>query len=121
MSTTAVPSEYTLLLDAHQVVVYPQVTLLTVYLLYGVYILLFGLCVHILRYGPIFHYRKLYLTSTILLFFLSSTTVAVETITMLQQSIVKFDAVNTQEYSGLIQYIQRDAYIRNKAFRLYGG
>ncbi|KAJ8075337.1 hypothetical protein PM082_019675 [Marasmius tenuissimus] len=77
MSTTAVPSEYTLLLDAHQVVVYPQVTLLTVYLLYGVYILLFGLCVHILRYGPIFHYRKLYLTSTILLFFLSSTTVAV--------------------------------------------
>ena len=42
------------------------------------------------------------------MFFLSSITVIVETIIMLQQSVVKFDTVKTQDYSGLIRYVIHD-------------
>ncbi|KAJ8088164.1 hypothetical protein PM082_013715 [Marasmius tenuissimus] len=98
------PHEYLPLLEADQVIVYPQVTLLIVYFVYGTYALLFGLCIYILRRGPAFHHQKLYVIWTILMFSTASSEMVIETIRVFHSSMAYFAAVKAQDYLGLDQH-----------------
>ncbi|KAJ8088137.1 hypothetical protein PM082_013688 [Marasmius tenuissimus] len=96
------------LLEAFHVIVYPQITLLISYLIYGAYVLLFALCVYTLRRGPVFYHQTPYMTCTILLFVLSSIMIVVVTIQILYQSLIEFNTAKSQDYQKLDKHVIRD-------------
>ncbi|KAJ8088147.1 hypothetical protein PM082_013698 [Marasmius tenuissimus] len=88
-SNTTFPDEYLPLLGVGQVITVPIVTVMVMYIVYGFYVLLFGLCMYVLRRGRLRH-RNLYMSWTSMLFLLSTLSVIVETIYVLHRSSVRY-------------------------------
>ncbi|EEB99423.1 hypothetical protein MPER_00905, partial [Moniliophthora perniciosa FA553] len=103
MSST-IPEELAPLLSVQRTVVFPIATFSALYFFYGLYVVLFGACVHMMRSrhpGDEKLNRNLYLSLTVLLFVFSTIYVVVYTIDESTGSIVRFNAVETHEYQPL--------------------
>ncbi|KAJ8075339.1 hypothetical protein PM082_019798 [Marasmius tenuissimus] len=96
------PDEYSPLLQVRQVVEYPIVTVLVMCIIYGFHILLFGLCVYVLRRGTI-RRRNLYMAWTSILFMLATSSVIVETMLVLRSSSVRYLSVKNHDYQGVYE------------------
>ncbi|KAG7088994.1 hypothetical protein E1B28_012940 [Marasmius oreades] len=97
-------------LTAQQVVILPIATLSAIFLVYGVYAIIFGLCIQIL------HRRKqsqlgLYRICTIVLFILASIRVVLDTYGYTRQAIIDFLAAKTRDYEPLDNYLGDDGQI----------
>ena len=79
----------------------------------GIYIIIFGLCIHILfrrrASGSSGSDSGLYLTCTIALFVLATVAVAAETFGLAQQTIVGFQASKTRDFDLLLEYLRQDS------------
>ncbi|KAK1223224.1 hypothetical protein PQX77_013903 [Marasmius sp. AFHP31] len=95
-------------LTAELVIVHPIVTLSAMFLVYGMYIIVFGSCTSILyrRKGPSF---GLYMTCTICLFVLASITIGFEVFGEINQTLVGFRALKTRDLEPLVRYMQHDS------------
>ncbi|EEB96992.1 hypothetical protein MPER_03778, partial [Moniliophthora perniciosa FA553] len=96
------------LLSVQRVLVLPIVTLLITYLLYGFYILLFGICVYMMRGRQAVGerlYRNMYLSLTVILFVLTTVFIVDYTIVIvLSESIVYFTVVKTRDSRTYVEY-----------------
>ncbi|KAK1217712.1 hypothetical protein PQX77_019632 [Marasmius sp. AFHP31] len=99
-NSATLPNEYLPLLKVGKVITYPIVTVMVTCIIYGFYVLLFGLCVYVLQRGDV-HHRKLYTTWTSLLFLLSTSMVVVETVYELHESSVRYLFVKDHDDRGI--------------------
>ncbi|KAK1223918.1 hypothetical protein PQX77_013197 [Marasmius sp. AFHP31] len=94
-------------LTAETVIVQVVATLSSMFLVYGLYTIIFGLCIHVL-------YRRkqsgtgLYPTCTIALFALATLFVSAEAFGLTRQSIVYFRALKARDYEPLNEYLLQD-------------
>ncbi|KAK1223528.1 hypothetical protein PQX77_013605 [Marasmius sp. AFHP31] len=86
-----------------QVVLYPAGTILAMYLVYGLYIPIFGCALCMLRRQD-FKHRKLYMTCTIALFVISTCMVIDDTIFTIDVAKRQFGALKNQDWEPYIQY-----------------
>ncbi|KAK1220539.1 hypothetical protein PQX77_016679 [Marasmius sp. AFHP31] len=93
-------------LTVQAVVVMPIATLSAELLLYGMYAILFGLCMHILRQRR--SCLGLYSVCTILLFAFATLYVASDIYSTTQQAIIDFEAAKTQDLEPLARYLNQD-------------
>uniref|UniRef100_A0A0W0FSY0 Integral membrane protein n=1 Tax=Moniliophthora roreri TaxID=221103 RepID=A0A0W0FSY0_MONRR len=110
MSSTT-PEELAPYLSIKETIVYPIVTLSAMYFVYGLYVLIFGTYVYITgkcQQGNGSHNSRLYLSLTITLFTLSTILVMVYTRFYIVDSIVRFNAVKTQDYDQLVNFLTYD-------------
>ncbi|KAK1223924.1 hypothetical protein PQX77_013203 [Marasmius sp. AFHP31] len=90
------------------VIVSPIATLSLMFLVYGIYTVVFGLCTHVL-------YRRkrsgsgIYLICTISLFVLATFYVVPSAVGLARQSAIVFTAAKTREYEPLLAYLEQDA------------
>ncbi|KAJ8088173.1 hypothetical protein PM082_013724 [Marasmius tenuissimus] len=103
MSNSTLFDRYLPLLQVGQVITLPVVTVLVMCIVYGFYVLLFGLCVYVLQRGEI-HRRKLYITWTSILFLLSTSTVVAEMMLALNASTVKYVSVKDNNLRALQEF-----------------
>ncbi|KAJ8077834.1 hypothetical protein PM082_002274 [Marasmius tenuissimus] len=94
-------------ITVQEVVVAPIATLSTMFVVYGMYTIIFGLCMQVL------HRRKtaksgLYLTCTISLFVLANIYVWAAVWGMARQTILYFRAAKTRDYEPLAEYLVHD-------------
>ncbi|KAF9259787.1 hypothetical protein L218DRAFT_632900 [Marasmius fiardii PR-910] len=101
---TEAPSQYLPLFDVENVVIVPNVTLSIMYFVYGLYTLLFGLCIYVLRRGPAFHLQNLYVSVTAILFVVSTCMVAAETAMQIQQTVVLFNSTKTRDFLPFLKF-----------------
>ncbi|KAJ8077627.1 hypothetical protein PM082_002059 [Marasmius tenuissimus] len=92
-------------LTVQNIIVEPIATLTSLFLVYGMYIIIFGLSVHVL------HRRKvtasgLYMACTVSLFLLASLYVVSETVGLTRQAVVEFRALRTGDYDSLMRYLR---------------
>ncbi|KAJ8079408.1 hypothetical protein PM082_021916 [Marasmius tenuissimus] len=94
-------------LSVQSVIIKPIATLSSIFLVYGIYIIAFGLCTNILyhRKAPSF---GLYMTCTICLFILATTCIAIETFVVVSQALLVFHASKTRDFGPLLKYLQHD-------------
>ncbi|KAK1234427.1 hypothetical protein PQX77_002367 [Marasmius sp. AFHP31] len=89
------------------VIVLPIATFLLVFLVYGMYIIILGLCIHLLlhrkRSGS-----RLYLACTVSLSALGSLCVASQAYDFTRQAIIEFRAAKTQDLEPLENYLNHD-------------
>ncbi|ESK91921.1 hypothetical protein Moror_10423 [Moniliophthora roreri MCA 2997] len=110
MSSTT-PEELAPYLSIKETIVYPIVTLSAMYFVYGLYVLIFGTYVYITgkcQQGNGSHNSRLYLSLTITLFTLCTILVMVYTRFYIVDSIVRFNAVKTQDYDQLVNFLTYD-------------
>ncbi|KAJ8090852.1 hypothetical protein PM082_024772 [Marasmius tenuissimus] len=94
-------------LTVENVIVVPIVTLATIFLLYGMYTIIFGLCIHIL-------YRRkqsssgLYLPCTMMLFALATLYMAMDAFGYTRQAMTTFRASKTRDFKPYLQYLPQD-------------
>ncbi|EEB89097.1 hypothetical protein MPER_12850 [Moniliophthora perniciosa FA553] len=96
---------------ANEVIVFPISTLSVMYSIYGFYVLLFGVCFHMMRrQGPDGEQlnASLYLWLAIILFLLTTIFVVAYTMSQIHQTLVFFAAAKTGDYERLAQYLTRD-------------
>ncbi|KAJ8088144.1 hypothetical protein PM082_013695 [Marasmius tenuissimus] len=105
MSTTnfTLPDGVLPLLQVEKVITFPIVTVLVMCIVYGFYVLLFGLCVYVLRRSDILH-RELYTICISILFLLSTSVVVMRTTMALHSSSVTYLSVRNNDYQGLREY-----------------
>ncbi|KAF9259788.1 hypothetical protein L218DRAFT_873827 [Marasmius fiardii PR-910] len=101
---TEVPSQYLPLFDVENVVIYPNVTLSVMYFAYGLYALLFGLCIYVLRRGPAFHLQNFYMSVTAILFVVSTCMVAAETTQRIKDTVVLFNSTKTRDFLPFLKF-----------------
>ncbi|KAF9256825.1 hypothetical protein L218DRAFT_172215 [Marasmius fiardii PR-910] len=106
MSTT-IPSQYLPLFEVLNVIVSPIVTVMVMFIVYGSYIALFALCVYLLRQGE-GRFRTLYFSSVAVLFVISTSMVVVETAKELQESVMLFKSVRTQDFLPFLKFTTHD-------------
>ncbi|KAK1217584.1 hypothetical protein PQX77_019753 [Marasmius sp. AFHP31] len=95
-------------LTVEAVIFQPIATLLPMFLTYGVYIIIFGLCMHVLYHRDRCGLR-LYLVCIIMSFILTSLYVAWETFGKTHETIITFHAAKTQDFGPLIKYLYQDS------------
>ncbi|KAI3618211.1 hypothetical protein WG66_005615 [Moniliophthora roreri] len=98
-------------LSTTSTIVFPIANLSVLYFVYGFYVLLFGTCVYIMLRRQKDDERpnhKLYLWISVILFVLSTVFVVVYTISLVSGSIIRFNAVKTQDYLPLVLHLTRD-------------
>ncbi|ESK89059.1 hypothetical protein Moror_5334 [Moniliophthora roreri MCA 2997] len=98
-------------LSTTSTIVFPIANLSVLYFVYGFYVLLFGTCVYIMLRRQKDDERpnhKLYLWISVILFILSTVFVVVYTISLVSGSIIRFNAVKTQDYLPLVLHLTRD-------------
>ncbi|KAF9259811.1 hypothetical protein L218DRAFT_989919 [Marasmius fiardii PR-910] len=105
--STNIPSQYLPQFDVLNVIVFPIVTVMVMFIVYGFYIALFALCVYLLRQGE-GRFRTLYFSSVAVLFVISTSMVAVETAQELQESVVLFKSVRTQDFLPFLKFTTHD-------------
>ncbi|KAF9259792.1 hypothetical protein L218DRAFT_933312 [Marasmius fiardii PR-910] len=105
---TEVPSQYLPLFDVENVVIFPNVTLSIMYFVYGLYTLLFGLCIYVLRRGPAFHLQNFYMSVTAILFVVSTCMVAAETTQMIQETVVLFNSTKTRDFLPFLKFAKHN-------------
>ena len=71
----------------------------------GIYMVIFGLCMHIIRHRQV---SRLYRVCTISLFGLASLYVASTTFGLTRQAVVLFRASKTREIAPLVKYLRQD-------------
>ncbi|KAK1223529.1 hypothetical protein PQX77_013606 [Marasmius sp. AFHP31] len=86
-----------------QVVLYPASTILAMYLVYGLYIPIFGCALYILRRQD-FENRKLYMTCTIALFVISTCVVINDTVFTIDVAKRQFGALKNQDWEPYIHF-----------------
>uniref|UniRef100_A0A0W0G4W3 Uncharacterized protein n=1 Tax=Moniliophthora roreri TaxID=221103 RepID=A0A0W0G4W3_MONRR len=85
-------------LSTDRIVTYPNATLSIMYFLYGFYVLLFSICVHLLRRRSSEKtYHTLYMAWITLLFVVATCMVVVETVILTHQAAIKFSIVENHE------------------------
>ncbi|KAL0067119.1 hypothetical protein AAF712_005906 [Marasmius tenuissimus] len=89
-----------------QVVLYPAGTILAMYLVYGLYIPIFGYALYMLR-GQDCKHRTLYMTCTIALFVISTCMVIDNTILTINGAKRQFSALKSQDWEPYIQYLTK--------------
>ncbi|KAJ8088159.1 hypothetical protein PM082_013710 [Marasmius tenuissimus] len=99
-NSTGLPDEYSSLLEVGYVIVFPIVTIMVMCIVYGFYVLLFGLCIYVLQRSGI-HRRKVYIAWASILFSLSTSMVVVETLFELHQSSLIYLSVKADNYQGI--------------------
>ncbi|KAK1223920.1 hypothetical protein PQX77_013199 [Marasmius sp. AFHP31] len=94
-------------LTVRNVIVSPIATLSSMFLVYGMYTIIFGLCIHVLfhRKGP---RLTLYLICTITLFVLATLTVASKAFGLTRQSVIHFRALRTRDFGPVVKYLAHD-------------
>ncbi|KAK1217709.1 hypothetical protein PQX77_019629 [Marasmius sp. AFHP31] len=102
-STTLPLDEYQALPRVGEVITHPIFTIMVTCIVYGFYVLLFGICTCILQRGKL-HHRKLYMAWTSVLFLLSTSMVVVETMYKLHESSVRYLSVKDHDYQGIHDY-----------------
>ncbi|KAI3608467.1 hypothetical protein WG66_000915 [Moniliophthora roreri] len=88
-------------------------TLSAMYFVYGLYVLLFGAAVYLMRSRQQCDERlnwNLYLSLTVILFVFSTVYVVIETVSLVRDSIICFTAVKTRDYEPLVDYWAHDNY-----------
>ncbi|KAK1219997.1 hypothetical protein PQX77_017259 [Marasmius sp. AFHP31] len=96
-------------LTTQNVIVKPISTLSVMYITYGVYIIIFGLSIHVLaKRKSTVSPSKLYMWCTVSLFALNTVGVAVNSLGYIHQAIVEFEALKAEDWDGLRQYLRRD-------------
>ncbi|KAG7098091.1 hypothetical protein E1B28_000065 [Marasmius oreades] len=95
-------------LSTRQIIVHPISTLSAMFLVYGFYILLFGIAVRSLARQLHRPNRKLFLCWTITLFALMTILVIIQAWSLIRQSIIDFDAAKSKDYLPLIWYNAHD-------------
>ncbi|KAG7092866.1 hypothetical protein E1B28_009179 [Marasmius oreades] len=86
------------------VILYPIASTLLTAFFYGLYVPIFGISIYLLGQGD-FTARKLYMTCTILLFLISTCTVVVEVVGLIDGAMRQFTAVQTRDYMPYIRYL----------------
>ncbi|KAJ8077912.1 hypothetical protein PM082_002353 [Marasmius tenuissimus] len=94
-------------LTVQQVIVLPIATLSCMFLVYGMYTIVFGLCMHVLCRRQSSSSR-LYSVCTVCLFALGSIFVASEVYGCTRQAIIDFRAAKTQDFGPLEKYMDVD-------------
>ncbi|KAK1224367.1 hypothetical protein PQX77_012728 [Marasmius sp. AFHP31] len=89
------------------VIVLPIATLLSELLIYGMYMIIFGLCMYICYHQDSTGLR-FYLVCTILLFATASVYVALDILGTTRQAVIEFHAAKTQDFNPLIKYLYQD-------------
>ncbi|KAK1223956.1 hypothetical protein PQX77_013164 [Marasmius sp. AFHP31] len=77
------------------------------FLIYGMYTIIFGLCMHVLHRRHTSGLR-LYLVCTILLFAFATLYIASETFGETRQAVILFRAAKTREFEPLVRYLNQD-------------
>ncbi|KAL0058065.1 hypothetical protein AAF712_015279, partial [Marasmius tenuissimus] len=96
-------------LTTQNVIVKPISTLSVMYITYGVYLIIFGLSIHVLaKRRSTVSPSKLYMWCTVSLFALNTVGVAVNSLGYIHQAIVEFEALRDEDWNGLRQYLRRD-------------
>ncbi|KAK1215405.1 hypothetical protein PQX77_021980, partial [Marasmius sp. AFHP31] len=90
-------------LTVNQTIILPIATLSSMFLIYGMYMTIFGLCMHVLLHRHRSALR-LYLVCTILLFVFATLFTASETFGETRQAIIYFRAAKTRNYEPLLDY-----------------
>ncbi|KAK1223690.1 hypothetical protein PQX77_013432, partial [Marasmius sp. AFHP31] len=108
MSSHNNPAEIAaLFLTVESVIVGPIATLSSMLFIYGMYIIISSLCMHVLYHRDRTGLR-LYLICTILLFAFGSLYMAFTTFGLTRQVIIGFHAEKTQDFKPLINYLGQD-------------
>ncbi|ESK85748.1 hypothetical protein Moror_2457 [Moniliophthora roreri MCA 2997] len=97
-------------LSVQNVLIKPVATLTVLYFVYGLYVLLFGICLRVLLERHDRPNRYLYLGWTISLFILATMLNALETCGYIRQAAVDFDAAKTRQYDKVVQYLGGDTF-----------
>uniref|UniRef100_A0A0W0F172 Uncharacterized protein n=1 Tax=Moniliophthora roreri TaxID=221103 RepID=A0A0W0F172_MONRR len=99
-------------LDRQFAVTLPLNTMIVAFLVYGIYIVIFGICVSIFRnsrQNPENDRRnKLYIWSTFLLFGLATILIAFYTWDYYDQAVVLHDTIRSRDYKALLEYLAHD-------------
>ncbi|KAK1222097.1 hypothetical protein PQX77_015071, partial [Marasmius sp. AFHP31] len=112
MASNDTESAAAVYLTFDKVFILPMSTLLVVYATYGIYIVVFGLSIHVLTRSRKTHAaRKLYLWCTILLFILDTLYVAGYTMQEFRQVMFQYEAARTRNLDHLIDDLFKDKII----------
>ncbi|KAJ8075320.1 hypothetical protein PM082_019658 [Marasmius tenuissimus] len=112
MASNDTESAAAVFLTLNNVFILPMSTLLVIYATYGIYIVVFGLSIHVLtRSRKIQAARKLYLWCTVLLFILDTLYVAGYTMQQFRQVITQYEAARTRNLDNLIEDLFKDPVI----------
>ncbi|ESK87664.1 hypothetical protein Moror_1886 [Moniliophthora roreri MCA 2997] len=101
------------ILSVQSTVIFSISTLSATYFVYGLYVLLFGAAVYMMRSRQQCDERlnwSLYLLLTVILFVFSTAYVVIETVYLVRDSIICFTAVKTRDYEPLVDYWTHDSY-----------
>ncbi|ESK92601.1 hypothetical protein Moror_4400 [Moniliophthora roreri MCA 2997] len=105
--------DVTSILSVQYTVIFSIATLSAIYFVYGLYVLLFGAAVYLMRSRQQRNERlnwNLYLSLTVILFVFSTVYVVIETVSLVRDSIIRFTAVKTRDYEPLVDYWTHDGY-----------
>ncbi|KAG7087577.1 hypothetical protein E1B28_013531 [Marasmius oreades] len=109
MASNGTDSTADIFLSLNNVFILPMSTLLVIYATYGIYIVIFGLSIHVLtRQRSTQAARKLYLWCTILLFSLDTLYVAGYTMQQFRQVMIQYEAARTRKLDHLIEDLFKD-------------
>ncbi|KAK7054286.1 hypothetical protein VNI00_003479 [Paramarasmius palmivorus] len=107
MSSAILPY-FTPYLSVEQSIIYPMSALLGMYFAYGIYVLLFGTYIYMIRNqnqtGDSKHYKNLYNILTVVLFVLSTIFVVNDTAYYVHGTIIRFNVVKGEDYSLFERY-----------------
>ncbi|KAL0566848.1 hypothetical protein V5O48_015153 [Marasmius crinis-equi] len=95
--------------SSRHIVVYPVVSCLIIYFIYGIYILIFGLSLHVLLSRKGSSRPRFYLACTIVLFALATAYVGITTWSFLRQGVIEYDYIKEQDYIGLTGFLHHDS------------
>ncbi|KAJ8085606.1 hypothetical protein PM082_004424 [Marasmius tenuissimus] len=95
--------------EGHAVIVSPISTLSVMFLVYGIYLVVFGLSIHVLCRPDRPNSSKLYLGCTISLFVLATAFVISTGWSAIRQTIICYDAIKTNNYIPLLEYLKGDS------------
>uniref|UniRef100_A0A0W0G8P9 Uncharacterized protein n=1 Tax=Moniliophthora roreri TaxID=221103 RepID=A0A0W0G8P9_MONRR len=90
------------------VIVQPVSTVSTMLFVHGIYIMIFGACLHILLQRRGQPNQKLHLGWTISLFVLSTMLVVLQAYILIRQSILQFTWAKNRDWESLLEYVQTD-------------
>ncbi|ESK93528.1 hypothetical protein Moror_1642 [Moniliophthora roreri MCA 2997] len=109
--SSEIPEEFAGLLTVDRSIIYPISNLSALYFIYGFYVLLFGICVYMMRGRQQDNEHlnhNLYLSLTVVLFVLSTVFVAAKTVEEVRRSIFLFTTLQTGDYEPLLNYLTID-------------
>ncbi|KAK7032481.1 hypothetical protein VNI00_013049 [Paramarasmius palmivorus] len=94
--------------SVENVIVQPVSTVSTMLFCHGIYLMIFGVCLHVLLRRREQPNRKLYLGWTISLFILATTLVVIQAYILIRQSVLQFTWAKKQDWESLLVYVQTD-------------